>query len=284
VLVDKRVPDLAPVLYQLLDDDKLRRPVIRGLSAYSDKDTPRVLLERYPKLSLEEKQDAVGTLSARPQFAMALLDAVEAKKVARTDISAFAARQIYSLNDQKVTDRLRKLWGEIRETPKQKQDQIVQLKNMLAPAFVKKADLSNGRGVFAKTCQQCHLLFGEGGKIGPDLTGANRGDLDYILHNMIDPSAAIAEDYRMMVVVTQDGRVLNGLIVERNANSLTLQLPNEKVTLAKGDIDDVKPATQSMMPEGQLEKMPKEDIRDLVAYLAAREQVPLPPGFKLEKK
>ncbi|MGE3803226.1 MAG: c-type cytochrome [Gemmataceae bacterium] len=284
VLVQKRVPDLVPVLYQLLDDDKLRRPVIRSLSAYGDKDTPRVLLDRYAKMSLEEKQDTVGTLSARPAFALALLDAVEAKKLPRTDVSAFAARQIYSLGDAKVVDRLRKVWGEVRETPKQKQEQIVQLKKILAPNFMKKANLSNGRGVFAKTCQQCHLLYGEGGKIGPDLTGANRGDLDYILHNIIDPSAAIAEDYRMMVVVMQDGRVLNGLIVERNNNSLTLQLVNEKVTVAKGDIDEVRAAPQSMMPEGQLEKMAREEIRDLIAYLASKEQVPLPKGFKLEKK
>ena len=75
----------------------------------------------------------------------------------------------------------------------------------------------NGRLVFSKTCQQCHKLYGEGGTIGPDLTGSNRSDLEYLLSNIIDPSAEVARDYRMSVVRDQGRAVITGIITERTA-------------------------------------------------------------------
>ena len=73
-----------------------------------------------------------------------------------------------------------------------------------------------GRAVFAKTCQQCHTLFGTGGKVGPELTGSNRADLDYVLSNVLDPSAVIGQGLpRPRRSRTADGRVLTGIVRER---------------------------------------------------------------------
>ena len=91
-----------------------RRAAIRGLAAYSHPDTPKKLLADYAGLSADEKFDAIATLSSRKQYAAALIDAVEAKKVPRGDVSAFAARQMFALNDAKLTDRLKHVWGEVR--------------------------------------------------------------------------------------------------------------------------------------------------------------------------
>jgi putative heme-binding domain-containing protein len=65
--------------------------------------------------------------------------------------------------------------------------------------------------VFAKTCQVCHTLFGTGAKIGPDLTGSNRQNLDYLLQNIVDPSAVMAKEYQPLVVRLEDGRVITGI-------------------------------------------------------------------------
>src|SRR5207248_11461557 len=151
----------------------------------------------------------------RKEYALALLDAVEKKMVPRADVSAYAARQMYALGDAKVNGRLRQVWGEIRDTAPQKREQMAKYKALLTPAYLKTADVRNGRLVFSRTCQQCHKLYGEGGTIGPDLTGSNRSDLDYLLSNIIDPSAEVAQDYRMSVVRTKDDRVITGIIVER---------------------------------------------------------------------
>ena len=105
------------------------------------------------------------------------VEALERKALPTQDVSAYTARQLQALGDAKLTERMEKVWGTIRETNSDKKAQIAQFKSWLTPDFVKKADLSDGRFVFSRTCQQCHTLFDTGGKVGPDLTGSNRADL-----------------------------------------------------------------------------------------------------------
>ncbi len=273
-LVEKRVADLAPVLHDQLADRATRRAALRGLAAYSDPDTPKKVLAVYSTLSAEEKGDAVATLAARKEYALALLDAVEAKAVPRADVSAFAARQMFALADAKLTERLKTVWGEVRETAADKLKAIAKYKAQLTPATLKAANLSNGRAVFAKACAQCHKLFGEGGTIGPDLTGSNRTDLDYLLANLIDPSAEVGRDFRMSVVRTTDSRVMTGIVVERTAARLVVQTATDKLVVAAEDVESVKDSSLSIMPEGQLDVLTREQVRDLFAYLGGKGPVP----------
>ena len=275
-LLEKRVEGLTPLLFQLLNTEALRGTAIRGLANYPDDATPAELLERYETLDKNCREDAVATLAGRPTWALALLDAVESKLVARTDISVFRARQLQNLGDKRVTKRLAEVWGEIRATSEDKKSLIGKYKKLLTPKFLAKADLSNGRVVFSKTCMKCHRLYGEGGQVGPDITGSNRNNLDYVLENILDPSAAIGKDYQLMNILTIDGRLIDGIIVEQSNQSVTIQTENERLLLSKDDIDEMNAATVSMMPDGQFERMSDTDIRDLVAYLATRSQVPLP--------
>src|SRR5262249_19215885 len=108
VLIDQHVADLAPVLLNLLSDGRMRRTAFPGLAAYADAATPRQVLARYPELTAEEKQDAVAALATRKEYARALLDAVASNIVPRSDISAYAARQLHSLGDQQVSEQLRR--------------------------------------------------------------------------------------------------------------------------------------------------------------------------------
>ena len=71
------------------------------------------------------------------------------------------------------------------------------------------------------------MLYGVGRKVGPDLTGSNRKNLDYLLENVIDPSASVGSDFRAWVVVLDDGRVLNGVVTEQTERTLTLQTAQE---------------------------------------------------------
>jgi mono/diheme cytochrome c family protein len=126
-----------------------------------------------------EKQDAINTLASRPSYALALLTAIERKQVPRADVSIFTARQLKDLRDRRVTEKLDKVWGQIRQTPAEKTALIAKYKALLTPQALAGANLPQGRAVFNRTCYQCHTLFGAGNKIGPDLTGSNRFDLHY---------------------------------------------------------------------------------------------------------
>ncbi len=275
-LVDKRVADLAPVLQNLLADKAVRGTALRGLAAYSNETTPERILAVYGQLTADEKQDAIATLASRKDYALELLKAMENRAVPRIDVSAYIARQINSLGDKQVTDRLRQVWGEVHQSAPQKLEQLARYKKLLNDGYMKNADVSNGRLIFSKSCQQCHKLYGEGNTIGPDLTGANRSNLDYLLSNLIDPSAEVARDYRMSIVETQNGRKLTGIIVERSPARLVIQTATEKITLAAEDVDTIKDSDISLMPDGQLDVLTKTQVRDLIGYLSGKTQVPLP--------
>jgi putative heme-binding domain-containing protein len=129
--------------------------------------------------------------------------------------------------------------------------------------------------VFAKTCQQCHTLFGEGGKVGPDLTGSNRANLEYVLSNILDPSAVMAKEYQPTIVTLVDGRVITGIIKEQDKNTVTVQTPNETLTIGREDIEETTSTTVSMMPADLLKQHTEAEVRALIAYLASPRQAPL---------
>jgi putative heme-binding domain-containing protein len=275
ILVRTQDNESAHVLLAALDVPKLRATAIRALSGYDIPETPGVLLEKYNQLPESERRDVISTLTARPAYATALLKAVGSGAIPRTDLHAYHVQQMLRLKDTSLREHIEQVWGAIRETDAQKQQQIAVLKRSLRPAVLKAADPSSGRAVFAKTCSACHALFGDGGKVGPDLTGSNRANLDYVLQNIIDPSAVLGKDYRQSVIVTTDGRVVSGLVQRETDSALTLRTINDTVVIARDDIEERSLSELSMMPERLLETLSSDQIRDLVAYLGSPVQVPL---------
>ena len=132
--------------------------------------------------------------------------------------------------------------------------------------------------LFRRSCAQCHKLYGEGGTIGPDLTGSDRRNLHYIISNIVDPNAEISNDYRMTIVRMKDGRVLLGVISSREEQSITMATSGEVLSVDSRDILSIEPQKFSMMPEGLVLTFTDQQLRDLVAYLAGEGQVSLPDG------
>lgn len=275
-LVQIQDAQLLGVLLGLLDDGDIRSEVLRGLAGYDDARIPKAILATYPKLNAVEKQDAIGTLASRLQYVMALLDAMERKRIPSRDLSAFTARQLADLGNKNITARLEKVWGSVRPAAKDKVAKIALLKKQLSTDILAKGNVVQGRAVFAKTCATCHVLFGQGRKVGPELTGAQRNNLDYVLLNLVDPNSAVGRDFRITIIVTDAGRTVSGIIVAENEGSVTLRTANDDVTVPLDEIEIRKRSPVSMMPEGMLDKLTPEQIRDLVVYLASPTQVLLP--------
>jgi putative heme-binding domain-containing protein len=276
-LIEVKADGVPALLRELLADTKMRAPAIRGLAAVNDAEAPQLILTLYPKLADEEKRDAIATLASRPAFAFALLDAVEKKTVPSRDVSVFAARQIVNLKDKKLTERLNSVWGTIGSAPAAEKTKLLSKYKALVPADkLAKADRSAGRAIFAKTCATCHKLFDEGAKIGPDLTGSQRANPEYLLSKLVDPSFAVPRDFQMVVVETKSGRFISGIITADNGQTITVQTQNEAINVAKNDVESRTPTKQSLMPEGMLDHLKEEEIRALIAYLSGPTQVPLP--------
>lgn len=266
---------LGPILIALLDGPGLRDVGIRDLAAYSESSTAAAIVDRYAKLAEAERRDAIATLSSRAGWGAVLLDAVEAGKIPHADISALTIRQLSTLNDSAVNDRLKKAYGAVRPHGKDKAALIDTYKKTFTPDMLAKADLSHGRLVFTKTCGVCHTLYDAGGRLGPNLTGSQRANLDYILEKVTDPSAVVPKENYMALIETSDGRTLTGIVVGESEKSVTLRDATQETVLPKGDIKSRKTSPTSMMPEGLLEAMTTADARDLIAYLQGTAQVPV---------
>ena len=275
ILVRGRDKQAVKAYQTVLTEPELRGAAVRALAAFDDSQTPKSVLAQYGRFNEREKRDAINTLVSRPSYALALLEAMKKEKVSRNDLHAFNVRQLLRFNNQELNKRIKDVWGDVRETSKDKQKQIAHFKGMLTPRILRAADRGNGRRIFSKTCAACHTLFGEGGKVGPDITGSNRANLDYILDNVVDPSAVLGKDYRMTVIATEDGRIISGLVQKETDSALTVRTINDTVIVAKNDIEDRTLSKLSVMPERLLDTFKPNEVRDLIAYLRSPAQVAL---------
>ena len=274
-LIDNRPPDLRQICEQLISVRFLNAVAVRGLAQFDDPAIGERLAKNYRNFHLTERGAVLDTLVSRPAFARVLLAEVAAARIPRADVSAFHARQIRNLNDAALTKQLGEVWGELREPAADKRQFIARLRTQLTPAILAAADKSQGRAIFNTACAACHRLHGEGGQAGPDLTGAGRDNLDYLLENIADPSAVVTADFRMSVVNLKDGRVLNGVVTARTARTLTLSTMTGSVTLERVEIESLQESAVSFMPEGFLEALNEQQVDDLIAYLMHPGQVPL---------
>jgi len=268
--------DDAATLISLLRDQAIAVEALRGLAHYSAAEIPQKILDASEAFAPPARAAMIQTLASRPAFARELLQAVRDKRIASSEITAIHARQIASFEVESLNRELVEVWGDIRTTPAEKKARLDAYKSRLTPAALEKANPSQGRALFQKTCANCHVLFGAGRLVGPDITGSNRRNLDYLIDNIVDPSATVGANFRSVVVVLESGRVLNGVVSEQNDQTITLLSAQELTTVDRKEIEEMKTSNVSLMPDGLLQNLTETEVRDLIAYLMSGEQVPLP--------
>jgi putative membrane-bound dehydrogenase-like protein len=273
-LVAAKDRKLVPVLHDLIGDATMRGPVLKALAAYDDPKSPDLILTEYARLNSAEKRDALATLASRSSYGKALLDAIAAKRVPAGEVSADVIRQLQNLKEPTIDQRIGEVWGIVRTTSAERRKLIDVTRKLLQSPGKSAPDVNLGRTVFTRTCQQCHTLFGVGGKVGPDITGANRASLDYLLERMFDPSAVIHKEYAATVIELKSGRFVTGIVREESKVALTLVTANETMTIPLADVAARTPSETSMMPDDVVKQLKEEELRSLVVYLQSPVQVP----------
>lgn len=259
-------------------DGAMRVAALRGLAKLGGDGVGVAVLAAYAGFSVGERAEAVGMLASRELWAAELLQAVGDGRVARGEVSAFVARQIRGFGDADLDVLLGETWGQVSAgTADEVAAEMTRYRAKLTPAVLAKADLPNGRAVYERTCGVCHTLYGSGGRIGPDITGSNRRNFDYLMENVLDPNAVVGRDYQLNVATLAGGSVVSGMVQDENESAVTLrQVNGEDVVVAKRELAKREVLAVSLMPPGQLQSLAEADARDLVAYLMAAGQVPLP--------
>ncbi|MBC9868971.1 MAG: c-type cytochrome, partial [Opitutae bacterium] len=246
-----------------VEDPDLRLDALRTLASYEERGIPETILRHYSEYTADEKMAALQTLATRRDWGRTLLNALRRGAVPRSDVSAVTARQMRRVVGPNFVD----WWGPMESLEKDKQLAIDRYKFLLTDDYLSNADLTKGKAVYAAVCASCHKMYGEGGEIGPDITGSNRADLDYILTNTIDPNGEVAESYQLVTITTQDGRTYAGNVYSEDDQRVTLRLVGQDMIIAKPEILSRQTSPLSMMPEGLLNTLSDSQVRDLISYL-----------------
>ena len=271
VLLQAKDAKTAQTLLQIIQTNtptSLRRKAIQALASLKNTETPRILSAALPKLSANELPDAINTLASTQEGAKALLQAVAAKTLPPTALSPFLIRQLTAFDDPDINALIKSAWGDVNAPKADLAERTQKYRALLTPAALAKGDLAKGKLLYTATCGQCHQLFGEGQNVGPDITGSNRTDLNYLLENVLDPNAVIGKAYQLNLFTMKDGRVMSGVIKDENPAAIKIaMMGGVEFTLPQADIAKREVSKLSTMPEGLFDALQPERVVDLVKYL-----------------
>ncbi|MBL8890812.1 MAG: c-type cytochrome [Planctomycetaceae bacterium] len=258
----------AVLLGNLLGHRFLSVGAAQGLARWRDSRAADILIRNYPSAPAAGQVAIISALCERSDRARALLSAIQAGAIPKAAVSANQIRQLQLLGQEEIGTLVAQIWPELTSLLGKSQMQLVQsLREVLSPEAIAKADIGRGQKLFQQQCGKCHRLFGAGETLGPELTGAQRDNLSYWLQNIVAPSAEVNTEFRLSLIQMADGRTLSGVVTQKSPSSFVLVSQEQSQLIKQEDVEEIKPLSQSLMPDGLLDSLTDSDKQDLFKYL-----------------
>ncbi len=253
----------------------LRMAAASSLAAYSDPKIYQQVIEHWPKWPGDLRSSAGAMLVGKPAGAQAWLAALEAEQVKAADLPLEVVRMLRLHSESTLQARINKHYPPIGNVDlPTAQKKTAQLSQTILGG---NGDPYRGKKLYMESCGRCHVLFDQGGLVGPNLTGYQRDQLSTLLMNVVAPNLEIREGFQAMVALTGDGKLVTGFIERESPDQLIMRsIDGQTHTLDRDDIESLKPQPSSLMPEGLLDSLTTEQLCDLFAYL--RSSQPLSDG------
>ncbi len=255
----------APAFRKLLEEDQpqeLRMAAVGAASAHKEPEVAGVLMTPLKRAMPALRREILEALSRQPERLIALLDAIEERRLAPGDLGIPLVRQLVAHPNGAIKERAAKLLKDA--LPEDRQVVIDRYK----AATEKDGDPKKGREIFRKNCASCHRIGDIGNVIGPDISDTLSKKKEQLLVDILDPSRVIDNNYMNFIVKTKSGAILSGFIAEQNASSLTLRRgENQQDVVLRADIEEMKAGGTSLMPDGLEKNIPVEDMTDLITFL-----------------
>lgn len=247
-------------------DNDVRSASLTALLGFKDEVIGSEVLTVFSSLHDDVQSVALTLLTSRAAWATQLLEAIDSGKLKPDVLPIDVVRKLTFLKGDKLAALVKKHWPKLEGASTAEMQELIA--RFAAVAKSEGGEPFEGKKIFMQSCGKCHLLFGEGGRIGPDLTAFKRNDVNHILTNVINPSAEIREGFEAIVVVTNDGRTITGFRADQDARVLVVRgIDGQNISINRDDIEETVPLKKSLMPEGLLNNLTEEQVRNLFTYL-----------------
>jgi len=278
ILGEVKVPECVPMLLNIVknsSDLQMQIASISALQQYPDEMIGKVVTAQYPDMSDDLRSAAQTLVSIRKPWAREFLTALDAGTINKDTVSIETARKMTVYSDAGITGLITKHFGSISGATTEEMQKQIAAQTQILQTGKAEPDRYAGEKLFQKNCGKCHKLFGEGGAIGPDLTAFKRDDVGRMLVNIVNPSAEIREGFETFLVITEDGRTVNGFLADQDNNVIVIRSADgQSITIERENIDEMLPQKKSLMPEGLLDKLSEKEVRDLFSYLRSSQPLP----------
>lgn len=245
----------------------LARSVLQALGRTDEAAVPAIILDQWDQLDDGERPVAVETLTQRPSWSIAMLEAIDAGDIESHALNLNQVAGLMGGEDERIRELVGSIWGNVRLERNPDREQLIAEVHERARRVP--GDPVNGRVIYQNACAVCHVIHGEGIDIGPDLTNNGRGSFEQLLSNILDPNLVIGPAYQLRTVTLTDGRALAGMIAEENDQRVVLKMiGGQTETIARDQVAQIVTAPVSFMPEGLEQAMSEQDMIDLLAYLS----------------
>lgn len=266
-------PSVKQTLVKLAREGKANRARIRAAAALAQLDVDAAAQQAAAILPLlTAKDDPLPLLESllNRQGGSEKLAAALAGKKLPADAAKLTLRHMYAIgrSDQELSDVLSKAAGIALDAPPPSQAEVAKL----SLEVIAKGDPARGEQIFRRadlSCMKCHSVSQAGGNVGPDLSALGSiSPVDYIVNSILNPNLAIKEQFVTIRVLTLDGQVHTGILVDRDDKALRLKDANSRVVSIPIDDIDQEAEGKSLMPQGLTKFLTHEEFLDLARFVS----------------
>ena len=255
-------------------DDGWRDALLAAAINRADAGSIEAIFDVWSRLPVGVQAMIAGRMIQRESTAAMLLSAIEQEMLSKDVLGPDQVRRLAETQSPELGESVKKIWGTVRRQDSAERQKVVRemTEYLLTGAA---GDPQRGWAVYDRICGQCHVMHGRGYEVGPEITRNGRGNFEQLVVSIFDPSLVIGEAYQSVTVLTVDGRVISGLVLEQSDRRIVLKVQGGKQeVLPMDEADEIRQNEQSLMPDGLEQQMTPQEVADLFALLSLEK----PPG------
>jgi putative membrane-bound dehydrogenase-like protein len=256
------------VLFDCLDNQqplKIQEGALRQLSTHPETEIGERIVSMWQELSPQTRRHASDLLLYMKTHHDALLTGLENGTINIGEMNFDLERRrtlLWWTDDENTKRRAERLFSDAGVTTRK------QAVEKMKPALVLAGSVMQGAEVFQSVCSNCHVYGAQGQEVGPVLTEINRKSKETLLHDIIDPNAAVDTKYINHRLETKAGIVHMGIVASETDQQITLmKMGGEQVVVDKDEVQSFRSTGTSLMMEGLENSMTTQEMADLLAFL-----------------